>query len=554
MSKRDDLKIDIMSSIDDDIIEKHTKKRFDLLSGKGFGRKRKTLAAIIALAACLAMLASFIVVILPLIPAGQIPVYQGMTVSNEAPNVTVKAPRPIISRLSSTAVESSAVTESTTEVVTELPENIPTIEGSDRALYYARANEDIYITIHITNPDQYEILSFTLNDVKYQSYMFEPGSDSETLILKLNVGDVQGLVDYTIDAIKYVDGTEIKDVIMDGEKTVKVAVYPEEQPTAEIGEITCDLFEISLSAGISDPLSLVKDSNGTVSALLYDGDKLVSEKPLSVGQEKDLCFDGLDTGRNYILRIVAYYDALDGVGFTAHLLAEAKVTTQSLVEVTDVSYSDGKAIFDFNIVEGYGVTVGKTELISVDGKVIGSAEGSTNEIEQNYCYAFISITYSYDSDSGRINTTWMSPEPISIGTLNLSKTLSSGQITRKYSAMPVWNDSTQDYRSHLGIDYEPKGWGLPLYDPCIYATLPGIVTDVCWDGQYGNTIIITSFDGSLEIWYQGVRGIKVEKGDIVNGGEVLAKASSELIELGQDHVHIAVYENGVLINPEKYFN
>lgn len=41
MSKKDDLKIDIMSSIDDEIIEKHTKKRFDLLSGKGSGRKKK---------------------------------------------------------------------------------------------------------------------------------------------------------------------------------------------------------------------------------------------------------------------------------------------------------------------------------------------------------------------------------------------------------------------------------------------------------------------------------------------------------------------------------
>ena len=36
--------------------------------------------------------------------------------------------------------------------------------GSEKDIYYAKANEDIYINIHINNRDNYEILSFTLNE------------------------------------------------------------------------------------------------------------------------------------------------------------------------------------------------------------------------------------------------------------------------------------------------------------------------------------------------------------------------------------------------------
>jgi len=547
MSKKDDLKIDIMSSIDDEIIEKHTKKRFDLLSGKGFGRKRKTIAAIIAFAACLAMLASFIVVILPLIPTGQIPVYQGMTVSNEAPNITVKTSRPAISMLSTT----SKHRPDDDKHPPELPDNIPLVEGSDRALYYAKPNEDIYITIHLTNPDQFEILSFTLNDVKYQSYMFEPGSDSEALILKLNVGDVQGMVEYTIDAIKYVDGTQIKDVIMNGEKTVKVGVYPEKQPTAELGEITSDLFEISLSASVSDPLSLIKDSNGSVRALLYEGDELVREKTLGVGQEAHLSFDGLDTGRSYILRIVAYYDALDGAGFTAHLLDELDVATLNLVNIANVSASEDCVRFDLDVVEGYSVTIEKTELILPDGRALISIDGAASEFDLYYGSYQILVTYSYDSENGRTTATSITTEPISTKTLDLSKTLSNGKITKEYSgSTQIWNETIQAFTVHQGVDYAPND-----SDGKVHVTFSGEVSDVYRDELYGTTVIVSSFDGSLTVYYQNVTDVQVEKGDIVNGGQVIATVYSDLWEAAEvDHVHIVVYENGEMVDPIKYFN
>ena len=49
-------------------------------------------------------------------------------------------------------------------------------------------------------------------------------------------GDAEGIVEYTIDAIKYIDGTEIKDVIIDGNKTVMAGVKIQNQVSANISK------------------------------------------------------------------------------------------------------------------------------------------------------------------------------------------------------------------------------------------------------------------------------------------------------------------------------
>lgn len=98
-------------------------------------------------------------------------------------------------------------------------------EGCD---YYADMGENVYVHIHIKNPDKFEILSFTFNGEKYSDYMFEEGSNMETIIIKVNVGRESGIKKHTIDAIKYVDGTEIKDVIIKGNQTISVHVSTDE--------------------------------------------------------------------------------------------------------------------------------------------------------------------------------------------------------------------------------------------------------------------------------------------------------------------------------------
>ena len=194
---------------------------------------------------------------------GQVPVYQGMTISNGQSTV-LTANRMSISLMSAKTPgntdnngnhngwhkgdyegkdedidqENPFPENGNNENIENEIESTLDVIGAGQEIYYAMANEDIYINIHISNPDNYEIMSFTLNGKKYSNYMFEEGSDMETLVLKYNVGSESGIQEYTIDAIKYIDGTDIKDVIMDGDKTVLAGVRIENQVNATISNAT----------------------------------------------------------------------------------------------------------------------------------------------------------------------------------------------------------------------------------------------------------------------------------------------------------------------------
>lgn len=62
----------------------------------------------------------------------------------------------------------------------------------------------------ISNPYSYEILSLSINDVKYQSYQFQDNSDSETIYIEETAPAEEGTYTYRLQDIKYVQGTEIK--------------------------------------------------------------------------------------------------------------------------------------------------------------------------------------------------------------------------------------------------------------------------------------------------------------------------------------------------------
>ncbi len=238
--------LDVLSGIEDAILEKQLTRRFSLWDKRG-RRNRKPLIAALASAAGLAFA---VLGVLLIIGQRNVPIYQGMTVHNASPQVA-SLPSEAVSLSAGNGSFVMASHLSTGRSLTAMPlgTTMPGGTGAETVLpphdngnhnghnkeeaeelpmfgetYYAMPGEDIYIHIHISNPRGYEILSFTLNGVKYTSYMFEPGSDTETLILKYNVGETSGLQEYTIDAIKYVDGERIKDVRMKGDKTVKVYV------------------------------------------------------------------------------------------------------------------------------------------------------------------------------------------------------------------------------------------------------------------------------------------------------------------------------------------
>ena len=220
------------------------------------------------------------------------------------------------------------------------------VVGSPDTIYYTEPNQDIYINIHIDNPDSFEIMSFTLNGKKYSSYMFEEGSDMETIVLKYNVGDATGIIEYTIDAIKYIDGTEIKDVIIDGNKTVMAGVKTQNQVSANISNLNIGTNSLAFDANIKDNNALIEFSKGALKAVLYDGFSIVAEKDLVVG-DNTVNFDRLKTNTLYQYAVVGYYDNLSGDGFGMNVLYKDAFYTDSMVLFDNITVGQENISFSF---------------------------------------------------------------------------------------------------------------------------------------------------------------------------------------------------------------
>lgn len=233
------------------------------------------------------------------------------------------------------------------------------VVGSPQEGYYAEKNEKILITVKVHNPDSFEIMSFTLNGNKYSSYMFEDGSDLENLILKVDVGDVVGLKDYTIDAIKYIDGTEIKDVIMEGDKTVKVAVKADKEPVSIVSNQQIFADKISFNVNLSDDLSLISKSQGQAKVALYDGVSIIQEKNLVVGQN-NIVFDNLKQNSLYEYVVIAAYDNYSQ-DEQVHILQKQAFYTDSILLFNKEQIEIGKT----NANWGYSWNLGIVERIIV---------------------------------------------------------------------------------------------------------------------------------------------------------------------------------------------
>lgn len=321
--KKQDILIDAISRIDEDIIDQNLKKRFKLLDKKLISKRALISAVSIAACFCIVLTSIFIPRLFNKDPSidsiydpiydpiddPNVPVYEGMTVENNAPVVdTAHNDTKLSTHLSSRSNMGAASANSTlslsktpgsfftclnslaTATIDANTSNDSNDESNEDMpifgeTYYALPGEDIYIHIHLTNPADYEILSFTLNGIKYSSYMFEAGSDMENLILKLNVGDARGLQQYTIDAIKYINGDQIKDVKMKGDRTVDVIINGNQGALSIIAEVEFDTIRFSTEwaedfAGSHEITALAIYEDDTLYKELSVNDRTVSSLPL----------------------------------------------------------------------------------------------------------------------------------------------------------------------------------------------------------------------------------------------------------------------------------
>lgn len=102
------------------------------------------------------------------------------------------------------------------------------------------------------------------------------------------------------------------------------------------------------------------------------------------------------------------------------------------------------------------------------------------------------------------------------------------------------------YRPNVGVSYTNE-----KNEFSVYASLSGVVTKKTDDPLLGWIITITSEQG-IEITYQSLGNVNVEKDDEVSQGQLIGTSGQNVYQsdLG-NHLHFVIEADSVTLNPEK---
>lgn len=262
--------------------------------------------------------------------------------------------------------------------------------------YYATKGETIDVTIKISNPKFFEILSFTLNGRLYQTYEFKEGSNSEQIIVTFTCQDTSGLETITIDAIKYVDGTTIKNARFEADRTITIGVKYDEVPVVTNLSEIIETTYFGLSFVVSDVNNLVNIKNGLM-MYVFDGKSIINITKLNLGMNV-FPFSNLRMGETYEYAVVAVYDQLDGRGKCANILASNKFTTKEGIKYENIETSYDYIKINFEQLHKEELTIEKVVLLNSD-EIIEPVKNSDNSYIFNNLLSnkeyTIETTYSY---------------------------------------------------------------------------------------------------------------------------------------------------------------
>ena len=336
------------------------------------------------------------------------PVYQGMTISRNNNYYALTDSANVCSDgqdADNRPNNGEFVPEDGNGEMNEEIEDIITIEvkGDDITKYYVKPNETFIVQVHVSNPDNYEIQSFTLNGQKYASYMFLQGSTMELLLLEVQAPSTSGYLELTIDAIKYIDGTDIKDVRMDGSKTIKAGVAYEQEPTATVTNSKIDTTKATFTFSISDPQDVI--GKNTITAYLTDGENKIAEQTLKVGANT-VTFDNLTMGKTYQYGIATSYDLIDGYGVKPRWLLSNTFTTLKAFTITNGVATQDSVTFN---VEKTG-TVGNITNVKLydynSGSLVDTLNGTVSygygNLLSNHAY-LIEVNFDYVVNGQTVN-------------------------------------------------------------------------------------------------------------------------------------------------------
>lgn len=114
----------------------------------------------------------------------------------------------------------------------------------------------------------------------------------------------------------------------------------------------------------------------------------------------------------------------------------------------------------------------------------------------------------------------------------------------------AYNETTQDWRTHSGIDIAATAGDQ------VVAARDGTVSAVLDDDAFGKTVVV-SHDGGYTTHYANLgEEVAVTVGQTVKAGDVLGTVGdSATVEMAEaSHLHFAVYQNQDPVDPEAFLN
>lgn len=211
------------------------------------------------------------------------------------------------------------------------------------------------VNIHIENPDNLEIVSVTLNDRLYTSDMFEAGSSRKNIFIKppytvsADGSTVTFSLSLRISNIKYLDGDEIKDVILAGDTTLE-HTEKSNRVDAHVSNVNIGATSLSFVADIDNGTSL-SIGKENLKAVLYDGDRIVASQDLRTQEDNPVSFEGLEENTLYQYLIVGYYADPNSTAHIntkkIHVLYRSAFYTDSAVLFRDVTIGESSISFGY---------------------------------------------------------------------------------------------------------------------------------------------------------------------------------------------------------------
>lgn len=323
------------------------------------------------------------------------------------------------------------------------------VPSNETSTYYIEPEKTFIVEVHLSNPNDFEIQSFTLNGKKYANYMFKEGSTMELILLEITAPSLSGYYDYTIDAIKYIDGSRIKDVDMSyGNKSVKIGIPYSIQPNVTINSFNVDTTYFEINFSIFDSENVLK--NNDIYIYLSDGKTIIERKKISIG-ENTVKFSNLSMSTAYQYGIVAIYDFVDGNGLSPIWFAKNVFATLSAFSFENISIQKDSISFDVKKNGALGEISSISLCDSTTGEIVQEGDSeirSFGSLLTNHDYD-IYIDYSYFVGNNKIENwfaTNVKTNAVSIPTIEY-KTIGRGKESITYTVFVHDEDSVVSINS-----------------------------------------------------------------------------------------------------------